>query len=148
MRTMRQVLAGVIMVLLAAGAALAGDFEWMKDLNIKAQADPSGFKASLAARFKIGGAQIDAVISNTAKPADAYMVLKFGEMSQQPTDTVMARYKSGKGRGWGNMAKSLGIKPGSPEFHALKKGHDLDGGDSEASPGKGKGKKDKKQKNR
>jgi len=28
------------------------------DLNIRAQADPSGFKASLAARFKIGDAQI------------------------------------------------------------------------------------------
>jgi hypothetical protein len=47
----------VIVVLLAAGAALAGDFRWLKDLNIRTQADPSGFKASLAARFKVGDAQ-------------------------------------------------------------------------------------------
>jgi hypothetical protein len=146
MMTIRRVLAGVVVVLLAAGAALAGDFDWMKDFNIKAQADPSGFKASLATRFKIGSAQIDAVISNTQKPADAYMVLRLGEMSKQPTETVMQRYLAGKGTGWGNLAKGLGIKPGSPEFHALKRGHDLYGPDSGAGKGKGKGKKEKKHK--
>jgi len=127
-------------VLLAAGVALAGDYEWMKDLNIKAQADPSGFKASLAARFKIGDAQVTAVLSNVEKPADAYMVLRLGEMSGQPTDRVTEKYRSGKGQGWGNLAKSLGIKPGSKEFHALKRGHDLDGGSSGKGGGKGKGK--------
>jgi len=140
MMTIRRVLAGVVVVLLAAGAALAGDFDWMKDFNIKAQADPSGFKASLATRFKIGSAQIDAVISNTQKPADAYMVLRLGEMSKQPTETVLQRYQTGKGKGWGNLAKSLGIKPGSKEFHALKRGHDLDSVYSRADRGQGKGK--------
>lgn len=140
MRLVRLVLVGVVVVLLTAGAALAGDFAWMKDFNSKAQADPSGFKASLATRFKIGGSQIDAVISNTAKPADAYMVLRLGEMSGQPTDLVTERYRSAKGQGWGNLAKSLGIKPGSKEFHALKRGHDLDGGGSGKGKGKGKGK--------
>jgi hypothetical protein len=140
MMTIRRVLAGVVVVLLAAGAALAGDFEWMKDLNIRAQADPSGFKASLATRFKIGDTQITAVLSNVERPADAYMVLRLGEMSGQPTDRVTARYRSSKGQGWGNLAKSLGIKPGSKEFHALKRGHDLDGGNSGKGQGKGKGK--------
>ena len=140
MMTIRQVLAGVVVVLLAAGAALASDFEWMKDLNIRAQADPSGFKASLATRFKIGDTQITAVLSNVEKPADAYMVLRLGEMSGQPTDRVTERYRSSKGQGWGNLAKSLGIKPGSKEFHALKRGHDLYGGDSGTGRGKGKGK--------
>jgi len=140
MRMVRVVLVGVVVVLLAAGAAMAGDFEWMKDLNIKAQADPSGFKASLAARFKIGDAQITTVLSNVEKPADAYMVLRLGEMSGQPTDRVTERYRSAKGQGWGNLAKSLGIKPGSKEFHALKRGHDLDGGGSGKSKGKGQGK--------
>jgi hypothetical protein len=128
-----------LMVLSIASAAAAADFEWLKDLNIKAQADPSGFKASLAARFKIGDAQITAVLSNVERPADAYMVLRLGEMSGQPTDRVTDRYRSAKGQGWGNLAKSLGIKPGSPEFHALKRGHDLDGGGGKGH-GKGKGK--------
>jgi hypothetical protein len=140
MRKIEQVLVGVVMVLLAAGAAFASDFEWMKDLNIRAQADPSGFRASLATRFKIGDAQITAVLSNVEKPADAYMVLRLGEMSGQPTDRVTERYHSSKGQGWGNLAKSLGIKPGSKEFHALKRGHDLNGGDAGHGKGKGKGK--------
>lgn len=139
MRTLRMVLVVSLMVLSLASVAAAADFEWLKDLNIKAQADPSGFKASLAARFKIGDAQITAVLSNVEKPADAYMVLRLGEMSGQPTDRVTERYRSAKGQGWGNLAKSLGIKPGSKEFHALKRGHDLDGGGSGKSKGKGKG---------
>jgi len=139
MRTFRMVVVVSLLVLSIASAAAAKDYEWLKDLNIKAQADPSGFKASLAARFKIGDAQITAVLSNVEKPADAYMVLRLGEMSGQPTDRVTEKYRSGKGQGWGNLAKSLGIKPGSPEFHALKRGHDLDGGGGKGG-GKGKGK--------
>jgi hypothetical protein len=60
-------------------------------------------------------------------------------MSGRSIDVVTAQYKKNKGRGWGALAKSLGIKPGSPEFHALKRGDDLYG-----QKGKGKGKKDKK----
>ena len=36
----------------------AADFDWIKDLNIKAQVDLSGFKATLATRFKIGDAEV------------------------------------------------------------------------------------------
>jgi hypothetical protein len=127
MKGHRIVFMGLIAILFISTAALAGDFDWLKDLNIKAEADPSGFRAQLAARFKIGNAEINTVISNVEKPADAYMVLRLGEMSHQPTDHVITQYRSGKGRGWGVLAKSLGIKPGSREFHALKRGHDLNG---------------------
>jgi hypothetical protein len=65
------------------------------------------------------------VLSNFEEPADAYMVLRLGEMSGRPTDHVMGKYKSCKGKGWGTVAKSLGIKPGSKEFHALKNKDDL-----------------------
>jgi hypothetical protein len=127
--------------LFVSSAALAGDFDWLQDLNIRAAADPSGFRAQLAARFKIGNAEINTVISNVEKPADAYMVLRLGEMSYRPTDSVIKQYRSGKGQGWGVLAKSLGIKPGSKEFHALKRGHDLHGSnDPAAGQGKGNGK--------
>jgi hypothetical protein len=119
--------------------ATAGDFDWIKDLNIQAQADPSGFRARLGARFRIGDAEINAVLSNVEYPGDAYMVLRLGEMSNRPTDYVVNQYRSGKGKGWGALAKSLGIKPGSDEFHALKNGHDLYD-DKDMGGGKGKGK--------
>jgi len=114
----------------------AADFDWMPDFNIQAQADSSGFRAKIASRFNIGDAQITTVLSNFPKPADAYVALRLGEMSGKPMDYVTTQYKEGKGRGWGALAKSLGIKPGSKEFHALKRGNDL-------YDVKGKGKKNK-----
>lgn len=130
----------VVMFLLSPSSeAVAGDFDWIKDLNIQAQADPSGFRARLGALFRIGDAEINAVLSNVEYPGDAYMVLRLGEMSNRPTDYVVNQYRSGKGKGWGALAKSLGIKPGSEEFHALKNGHDLYD-DKDMGGGKGKGK--------
>ena len=120
----------------------AADFGWMPDFNIQAQADPSGFRARIATRFNIGDAQITTVLSNFPKPADAYVALRLGEMSGKPIDDVTTRYKESKGMGWGKLAKSLGIKPGSKEFHALKRGDDLYGGEDKKQ-GKGKGKKNK-----
>ena len=136
---LNKIFALTLMILLFAPAGLlAADFDWMPDFNIQAQADPAGFRAKISARFNIGDAQITTVLSNFPKPADAYVALRLGEMSGKPINYVTEQYKEGKGRGWGALAKSLGIKPGSKEFHALKRGDDLYG-----KKGKGKGKKNK-----
>jgi hypothetical protein len=129
----------VVILWSVSSVAVAGDFDWIKDLNIQAQADPSGFRVRLGARFRIGDAEINAVLSNVDYPGDAYMVLRLGEMSNRPTDYVIKQYRLDKGKGWGVLAKSLGIKPGSEEFHALKNGHDLYD-DKDMGGGKGKGK--------
>jgi hypothetical protein len=129
----------VVFLLVSSSVVAAGDFEWIKDFNIRAEADQSGFRARLAARFNIGDTQINAVLSNVERPADAYMVLRLGEMSAKPTDYVIEKYKSGKGKGWGALAQSLGIRPGSNEFHALKRGNDFYD-DKVKDKGKGKGK--------
>lgn len=127
-----------------ASAAPAGDFDWMKDFNVRAEADPSGFRAELATRFKVGDAEVRAVVGNMKNPADAYMVFKLGEMSSHRPEYVMERYRAEKGKGWGALAKSLGIKPGSSEFHALKRSDDLHGGHGKVKGGnKGKEKKHK-----
>jgi len=129
-----------IILLFSASAQAAQDFAWVNDFNIQAQADPSGFRARLAARFRIGDAEISAVIGNVASPADAYIVFRLGEMSGRPYDRVLREYKTSKGKGWGVIAKSLGIKPGSKEFHALKRSQDLYNGTDAKGKGKGKGK--------
>jgi hypothetical protein len=132
----------VMVVLLSIPSIIvAGDFDWIKDFNITAQADPSGFKAQLSTRFQIGDAKINAVIGNVEKPADAYMVLRLGEIAKRPPEEVLNDYKASKGKGWGVLAKNLGIKPGSREFKALKSGHDLsEQGKEKEEKGKGKGK--------
>lgn len=125
MKLIKMLFGALMMLLFVSSITVAGDFDWVKDFNIKAEADPSGLRVRLATRFKIGNAEIEAVLSNVEKPADAYMVFRLEEMSRQPTSYVVEKYKAGKGKGWGALAKSLGIKPGSREFHALKRGHDL-----------------------
>jgi hypothetical protein len=115
----------LMLLLFVSSLTEAGDFDWVPEFNIKAEADPSGFRARLATRFRIGNAEIEAVLSNADKPADAYMVCRLGEMSGRSADDVLEKYETGKGKGWGALAKSLGIKPGSSEFHALKRGDDL-----------------------
>jgi hypothetical protein len=42
--------------------------------------------------------------------------------SRRPVLSIAEGYKKNRGKGWGVMAKSLGIKPGSREFHELKAG--------------------------
>lgn len=152
METRKMVIGVVMALLLCSSVAIAGEFDWIKDFNITAQVDPSGFRARLATRFQIGEAKINAVIGNVREPADAYMVLRLGELSNHPPERVMREYQSGKGKGWGLLAKSLGIKPGSKEFHALKNGHDLDdrqrGKDKGADKGKGKEGKGKQDRDR
>ena len=125
MKPLKMLFVILLELLLVSSAASAGDFDWIKDFNIKAAADPSGFRARLEARFQVGDIEIRTVLGNVEKPADAYMLLRIGEMSNKPIDYVIEKYKAKKGKGWGVLAKSLGIKPGSKDFHALKQGQDL-----------------------
>lgn len=131
--------------LLVSSAAAAGDFDWFRDFNVRVQADPGGFRVAMATRFHIGDAQVTAVVGRVASPADAYMVFRLGEISQLPADQVLVEYKRSSGKGWGVIAKNLGIKPGSAAFHALKQGHDLykagNGKDNGKGSGKAKGKR-------
>ena len=127
---------------LLATSAIAGDFEWLRELNVEVRADASGFRTRLETRFEVGDVKIQAVLSNVARPADAYMVLRLGELSRLPISIVIKEYKKSRGKGWGVVAKRLGIKPGSSSFHALKAGHDLDGGSSKGKV-KGNNKREK-----
>lgn len=128
----------VCSIFLSVNIAGAGDFDWLENLSIQAQADPSGFKATLATRFKIGDTEINAVLSNVEDPADAYMVLRLGEMASKPTDYILKQYSAGRDKGWGVMARNLGIKPGSQEFKALKAGHDLNLSNANGNGGQSK----------
>ena len=148
MKLFKYLLLAAVLQFTLIPTVMAGEYGWLKDMNVKAEADPSGFRARLATRFKINDIEVEAVLSNVNKPADAYMVLRMGEMSGHTTDFALNKYKANQSKGWGTIAKSMGIKPGSSEFHALKQGQDLyAGGDSGKNNGKSKDKnKSRKQK--
>lgn len=55
-------------------------------------------------------------------PGDVYFACAIARYLGIPCLDVVQRYERNPGQGWGNLAKQMGIKPGSPAFHALKNG--------------------------
>ena len=139
---MRRIVLAVLLVIFVGmpGVAAASLDSFLSSVNVQAQADLPGFSARVSAQFGVPVPQVQAVLHTVGSPADAFMVFQLGQMAHRPPETVVQTYQTHKGKGWGVIAKELGIKPGSKEFHALKNG-DLvfDGGPSEGG-GKGKGK--------
>ena len=116
----------LILILITTSLGIAaGDFEWTIDFNNQANQDSLNFKSALADRFNITRERVEEVIGKVEKASDAYIALRIGEISKKPLEEVVEKYKSGKQKGWGALAKSLGVIPGSKEFHALKENHDL-----------------------
>ncbi len=122
------------------GVATASLDSFLSSVNVQARADLPGFHATVSAQFGVPVPQVQAVLHTVGSPAEAFMVFQLGQMSHRPPETVLQTYQAHKGKGWGVIAKELGIKPGSPEFHALKSGDLVYGGSAANSPGKGKGK--------
>jgi hypothetical protein len=133
------------MLLCLSTAAFASLDSFMANINIQAQADLPGFKTKISAQFGVPVSRVEEVFVRVSAPADLFMTFQLGQMSGKPSEVVLQSYKANKGKGWGVIAKDLGIKPGSAEFHALKRG-DLQftgrpaGGGDEPARGKGKGK--------
>lgn len=55
-------------------------------------------------------------------PADVYMMGTLAQLSGKSFADVARTYEANRGQGWGNVARQLGIKPGSAQFHQLKNG--------------------------
>ena len=142
---MKKSFIAVALLVLVAGLAANtyADLDgFLSNLNIQARADMNGYSVKLGAQFGVPLPQVQAIIGSVEMPADAFMCLQLGQWSHSQPEMVVNTYKGNKGKGWGVIAKQLGIKPGSAEFHALKRG-DLyfTGSPGEAaSQGKGKGK--------
>jgi len=114
---------------------------FLGEINVSAQADLGSFRANLSATFGVSSGEVDGLFEIFGSPADVYITLRIGEVAEVKIDRVVDQYRMSKGQGWGVIAKKLGIKPGSAEFHALKQGRlssHNHGGDA-ARPGSGNG---------
>jgi hypothetical protein len=139
----RLILFSLIFSLLSPLAAFAAGLDdFLANVNIQARADLPGFSAKISTQFGVPLPKVQAVVQTVREPADAFMVFQLGQMSGKQPERVMEVYGPGKGKGWGVIAKELGIKPGSTEFHALKSGNLSFSGTPSGNdtPGKGKGK--------
>lgn len=121
----------------------------LKDIDNRAKADLSVFKEEVSVKFQIGKPKIELLLQTMA-PGDVYMAAEIANILLKPIETVADSYTKNKNKGWGEIAKDLGIKPGSKEFHEMKarfknkgsKGNKGEQGSSGShGNGKGKGKK-------
>jgi hypothetical protein len=135
----------VVLIVGITSVAYADLNSFLGSVNVEARADMKNFSVKLSTQFGVPLPQVDVIVRSVAAPADAFMVLQLGQMSHQQPQAVLQTYQRKKGKGWGELAKELGIKPGSPEFHALKRGDlyftgEPGGGSNGSGHGKGKGK--------
>jgi hypothetical protein len=116
------------------------------EINVTAHTDLGRFRADLSASFGVSSGEVDELFDICDSPADVYMTLRIGQIAEVSINRVVTEYRANRGRGWGAIAKSLGIKPGSPEFHALKDGRLIAQSQSGASGKAAKGSGSKKAK--
>ena len=127
-----------------------GDAELNASL-VKIDADASVnfslFKKDVSTTFNVSESKItNWSVQFGMKAGDIYFALELARISKKPADEVIKIYSSNKQKGWGAIAKDLGIKPGSPEFHALKGGAGKQANKGKANPASGKSKDQNKPK--
>jgi len=94
----------------------------LNDIGAGAKVDMGGFSAEVSLQWGLPAAQVSATLSQGLAPAEVYLAAALAKLSGKPIATVVQVYKANKAKGWGAVARELGIKPGSKEFKALKDG--------------------------
>jgi uncharacterized membrane protein YgcG len=122
----------------------SGDVELdasLKIVNTDGNKDLTAFKLNLSQTFGVTLPKVEACFKVGMTAGDAFMAFQISNLTRKPIEDVITVYKTNKSKGWGAMAKELGIKPGSAEFHALKgKAKEKSKGNSGKSNGNGKSK--------
>ena len=142
---MKYIAFAVWLSVLASTSALAQYNTGDSQLNIilakiddDARANFSFWKRDISARYSVSESKITKwSVEFGFKGGDIYLVIEISKITRRPVDEVAKVYRDNRGKGWGVIAKQLGIKPGSPEFHTLKKSA---GGQAAHAQQKGKGK--------
>jgi hypothetical protein len=128
---MKKVLITVLLIMFCccqlayAGNTSTGDSALdrsLEALNKGANENIGEFAKKLGRKFGISEQTTERLLKRVGmSPGDVYMTAKVSKISKRSIEDVENTYKENKGKGWGVIAKKLGIKPGSKEFHELKK---------------------------
>lgn len=93
----------------------------LTELNAAARLDFGSYKANIGLSYNLSASKIEYMhVSLRMQPSDIFMVAELSVLCGMPIDRVVVVYQKNKHKGWGQIAKQLGIKPGSAKFHALK----------------------------
>lgn len=135
----RALIAPIVAVLLAAGSpvAVAQDgsrgFEprtgdawvdtWLGDINRYGGTYRDAFVDELVRYHGAPrGLVLDLLRRPGWTPGDVYFACSLASVAGRPCRYVAEQRELDRGEGWGALAQRLGIRPGSAEFHRLKRG--------------------------
>src|SRR6218665_2724523 len=92
----------------------------LKTITLEANKDLATFKANVVVTYGTTLEKVNSLFTVGMAASDVVMSFEIIKITKKPITEVIRVYKASKTKGWGVMAKELGIKPGSKEFHALK----------------------------
>ena len=103
-----------------------GDLEFdaaLENLNISAKLDLETFRAELRIEYGVSDSQWDRMTATLEmEPAEVYLTAELSRIADKSVEEVAEVWLNERSRGWGRIARSLGIPPGSKGFKALKDG--------------------------
>lgn len=106
-------------------------------INTQARNDMSSFRTDMTLSYNVSEKKLNYMSVNLGMvPGEMFLAFEISRIARVSLDDVLTVYRKHKSKGWGAIAKQLGIKPGSAEFHQLKNR-------ASAKKGKGPGKKHK-----
>jgi len=95
--------------------------EALTEINEEAKVDMDKFVSDTADQYDKPVEEIEGLLEDeNMEPSDVVMALETSEVSKKSLKKVVKTYKSQKSKGWGLIAKKMGIKPGSEKFAQLK----------------------------
>ncbi len=107
----------------------------LKTINSRANLDLSLFNKEMHVSYNVSEKKLNYMsVSLGMIPGEIYISLEIAKIARVSLDRVLTVYRSHKSKGWGVIAKELGVKPGSAAFHQLKH-------NASSKKGKGSGKK-------
>ena len=89
-------------------------------LNQAATEDPTALLAKLSVEFSVDLVVLQDLYTQGYTPGQIWLALEISKASTTTLQDAILVAGSTEGHGWGVLAQTMGIAPGSADFHALK----------------------------
>ena len=91
-----------------------------KLVNDAAEENPEALLVKLSVRFDVDLALLQDLSAQGYAPGEMWLALEVASSSEISLQDALILTDGSEGHGWGVLATTLGIAPGSDAFHALK----------------------------
>lgn len=93
----------------------------LRDMNVYTRGNTDGFIDDVVISFGAPRQVVrEYVVERRWAPGDVYYACALAYQMRKPCLDNLREYDKNNGKGWGVIAKRMGIKPGSAEFQTLK----------------------------